>query len=106
MSPQEKANVEASMAAIREAQRTGKNWASQNDAGIPGYKGKLPPLNVPTLGPAVTPVGPQTDAGAGDTSHRVEVHFMDAPAGLRAGVTRADGPAEVAVRTQYALAHI
>jgi muramidase (phage lysozyme) len=42
----------------------------------------------------------------GDTTHHVEVRFMDAPPGLRTGVTRADGPAEVSVRTQYALGHI
>jgi len=41
--------------------------------------------------------------GGGDTTHHVEVRFLDAPAGMRSGLTRADGPASVAVRTQYAM---
>jgi hypothetical protein len=28
---------------------------------------------------------------------------MNAPAGMRSGLTRADGPAEVAVRTHYSM---
>jgi hypothetical protein len=99
----------AANAAARKAQGLppmGGPSASENDAGIPGYKGKLPPLNVPTLGPKETPVGAGTDAGGGDTSHRVEVHFMDAPAGLRTGLTRAEGPAETSIRVQYAMPHI
>jgi hypothetical protein len=44
------------------------------------------------------------DTGGSDTSHEVTVHFVDAPAGLRSGVTRADGPARLALRTNYAMA--
>jgi hypothetical protein len=43
------------------------------------------------------------DAGGGDTSHEVTVRFVDAPAGLRTGITRADGDAQLSLRTNYAL---
>jgi hypothetical protein len=41
--------------------------------------------------------------GGGDTSHEVTVRFVDAPAGLRTGITRADGDARLSLRTNYAL---
>jgi hypothetical protein len=58
--------------------------------------------------PAVTPAGAggAAEAGSADTNHRLEVHFTDAPPGMRSGLTRADGPAEVAVRTQYSMGNI
>jgi hypothetical protein len=39
--------------------------------------------------------------GSLDSSHRVEVHFVNAPPGMRSGLTKSEGPAEVSVRTQY-----
>ncbi len=45
-----------------------------------------------------------SDTGGSDTSHEATVHFVDAPAGRRSGVTRADGPARLALRTNYAMA--
>jgi hypothetical protein len=63
--------------------------------------GSAPPVQIA----AVPGAGQQmADTGAGDTSHEVTVHFVDAPAGLRSGVTRADGPARLALRTNYAMA--
>jgi hypothetical protein len=38
-----------------------------------------------------------------DTSHEVSVRFMDAPQGMRTGLSRADGPARVGVRVEYAM---
>jgi hypothetical protein len=55
---------------------------------------------VPTVADTV---GKSADLGADDTRHHVEVHFRNAPSGMRSGLTRADGPASVAVRTQYAM---
>jgi hypothetical protein len=53
---------------------------------------------------AVPGVGAQmADAGGGDTSHRVEVHFANAPAGMRSGIAQADGDARLSLRTNYAL---
>jgi hypothetical protein len=43
------------------------------------------------------------DAGGGDSSHEVTVHFVDAPAGMRSGVTRADGNAKLSLQTSYAM---
>jgi hypothetical protein len=39
------------------------------------------------------------DASGRDTSHEVTVRFVDAPAGLRNGITRADGDARLSLRT-------
>jgi hypothetical protein len=55
---------------------------------------------VPTVADTV---GKGADLGADDTRHHLEVHFRNAPSGMRSGLTRADGPASVAVRTQYAM---
>jgi hypothetical protein len=53
---------------------------------------------------AVPGAGAQmADAGSGDSSHEVTVRFVDAPAGLRTGITRADGDAKLSLRTNYAL---
>jgi hypothetical protein len=41
--------------------------------------------------------------GSLDSSHRVEVHFVNAPPGMRSGLTKSEGPAEVSVRTQYSM---
>jgi hypothetical protein len=38
-----------------------------------------------------------------DSSHRVEVHFVNAPTGMRSGLTKSEGPAEVSVRTHYSM---
>jgi hypothetical protein len=38
-----------------------------------------------------------------DSSHRVEVAFVNAPPGMRSGLTKAEGPAEVSVRTHYSM---
>jgi hypothetical protein len=47
--------------------------------------------------------GVDASSPADDSTHHVEVHFRNAPSGMRSGLTRADGPASVAVRTQYAM---
>jgi hypothetical protein len=70
----------------------------QTAAAAPAY-GPPVPTAASTDAPGSTPGGP-ADSGGGDTSHKLEVHFMNAPAGMRSGLTRADGPAEVAVRTR------
>jgi hypothetical protein len=44
------------------------------------------------------------DAGCGDTSNEVTVRFVDAPAGMRSGVSQAAGPARLALCTNYAMA--
>jgi hypothetical protein len=63
--------------------------------------GSAPPVQIA----AVPGAGQQmADTGGSDTSHEVTVHFVDAPAGLRSGVTRADGPARLALRTNYSMA--
>jgi Phage tail lysozyme len=62
--------------------------------------GGAPPVqlgSVPSAGQQMA------DAGGGDSSHMVEVRFVDAPQGLRTGITRADGDARLSLRTQYAL---
>jgi hypothetical protein len=41
-------------------------------------------------------------AAAQDTQHHVEVRFVDAPAGMRSGLTRADGPATFGLQVQHA----
>jgi hypothetical protein len=59
--------------------------------------------------PPVQSVGGDAAAGlgpTGDTNHRVEVHFANAPAGMSSGLTRAEGPAETSIRTQYSMPHI
>jgi hypothetical protein len=38
-----------------------------------------------------------------DSNHRVEVHFVNAPSGMRSGLTKSEGPAEVSVRTHYSM---
>lgn len=42
-------------------------------------------------------------AGGGDTSHRVQVEFNNAPAGTRTNVSEANGPAEFQLRTHFAM---
>jgi hypothetical protein len=62
--------------------------------------GGAPPVNLA----AVPGAGAQmADASGGDTSHEVTVRFVDAPAGPRTGITRADGDARLSLRTNYAL---
>lgn len=84
------------MAAIRAAQRSGKPW----------YRTDEEPYS--PKGAAVEPYTPKAasaaaEGDAGDTTHHVEVRFQNAPAGMRSGLTRADGPASVSVRTAYAM---
>jgi muramidase (phage lysozyme) len=58
--------------------------------------------------PPVQSVGGDAAAGlgpTGDTNHHVQVTFANAPEGMRSGLTRAEGPAETSIRTQYALPH-
>jgi hypothetical protein len=72
---------------------------SRNLAALPN-EGGAPPVQ---LG-AAPGAGQQTaDTSGNDTSHTVEVRFVDAPQGLRTGITRADGDARLALRTQFAL---
>jgi hypothetical protein len=60
----------------------------------PGYK---PP---PAYGPALPSIAPTSSAppnlqGSLDSSHRVEVHFGNAPPGMRSGLTKSEGPADI-----------
>jgi hypothetical protein len=76
-----------------------------------GTKGALAPsaaVYAPAVPTAADPGGTGAGAGlaAGDTTHHVEVRFMDAPPGMRSGLTRAEGPAETSIRVQYAMPHI
>jgi hypothetical protein len=41
---------------------------------------------------------------AGDSSHNVEVRFVNAPPGLRSGLTSASGTAGFSLRTEHAMA--
>lgn len=55
--------------------------------------------------PQLVPGGAAGKQGAlnPDSSHTVMVHFANAPAGMRSGLTQSEGPATVAVRTQYSM---
>ncbi len=55
--------------------------------------GDAPPVNLAT---------PDQNAGAGDSSHNVQVTFANAPQGMRTGV-QASGSANFTLRTQHAL---
>jgi hypothetical protein len=79
--------------------------------GGPARPADLPDVNVtapagPRMPTAAEPLG---GGGAGpqsmnlDSSHKVEVHFVNAPTGMRSGLTKAEGPAEVSVRTHYSM---
>jgi hypothetical protein len=46
----------------------------------------------------------QAGLGAGDSQHNVEVRFVNAPAGLRSGLTSASGSAGFSLRTEHAMA--
>ena len=63
--------------------------------------GGAPPVR---LGAATAaPATRAADTGGGDTTHSVEVSFLNAPPGMRTGMTKSEGPAEVSVRTQYSM---
>jgi hypothetical protein len=42
--------------------------------------------------------------GAGDSRHEVEIHFADAPSGMRSTLRVAEGPADFGMRVDHALA--
>jgi hypothetical protein len=63
--------------------------------------GEAAPVNLAAAGAG--PGAQAADAGGGDTSHSVEVKFVNAPPGLRSGITRADGDARLSLRTSYAM---
>ena len=68
-----------------------------------GVKRGIPEL-VAAVGPVQLDAVPNAGQEMADTSHAVEVRFVNAPAGMRSGITQADGPARLALRTNYAMA--
>jgi hypothetical protein len=47
---------------------------------------------------------PLAVAGTGDSEHNVTVHFVNAPPGMRSGLSSASGTAGFSLRTEHALA--
>jgi hypothetical protein len=89
----------------------GTDWVPESSAMI--RRGYAPATPETPLGPpiptAAEPAAGSAGAAGGpqsmnlDSSHRVEVAFVNAPPGMRSGLTKSEGPAEVAVRTHYSM---
>jgi hypothetical protein len=90
----------------------GGDWKEPRDPMHFQYGGpRTPAASASGYAPAVPSAADLGDAGSGraaqlgdsDTNHHVQVTFANAPEGMRSGLTRAEGPAEVSVRTEHAM---
>lgn len=72
------------------------SWIGQH----PEYGVGFPLANLPAEGNHLEQIG---DGSGSNTRHEVEVHFVNAPPGIRSGLRRKDGDAELSVRTSYAM---
>jgi hypothetical protein len=82
----------------RGGRRPGRQCRYLVSAGLTG--GEAPPVN---LGAPVSSGAQAADAGGGDSSHSVEVKFVNAPPGMRSGLVSAQGDARLSLRTSYAM---
>jgi hypothetical protein len=60
------------------------------------------PLGAAPAMPMATEGG--AGGGSGDSEHNVEVRFVNAPQGMRSGLTSASGNAGFSLRTEHAMA--
>jgi hypothetical protein len=74
--------------------------AAMASAGLTG--GEAPPVSLGAVG-AGAPGTQAADASGGDSEHRVYIDIRGAAPGMRTGVERASGPAQLSLRTTYAL---
>jgi hypothetical protein len=65
---------------------------------LAGSLPSAPPINLPAV-PAVT--GQTSDAGGGDSEHRVYIDVRGLAPGMRSGIESGSGPAKVSLRTRY-----
>ena len=102
MTAQEKANVAASMATIKGSTKANPWYGAEGAAILSGAGARANDDNPATGGGAGQRSSADDDTG--DTSHRVQIDINNAPAGTRAKVAEAQGPAEIRLRTGYAMA--
>jgi hypothetical protein len=102
MTAQEKANVAASMATIKGSTKANPWYGAEGAAILSGAGARANDDNPATGGGAGQRSSADDDTG--DTSHRVQIDINNAPADTRAKVAEAQGPAEIRLRTGYAMA--
>jgi hypothetical protein len=70
------------------------------DPGASTIAGRYRPEIAPPAAPEVDTSG---IAAAAQTRHELQVSFLNAPAGMRSGMTAANGPADLEIRTEFAM---